>query len=166
MSDQQPTDTAASYVPRGFKVILGLSLALNLIVIGVVVGAGVRGGGPMRGGGMSNYAIPYVMALPKEDRRAIFKSLRGKDGLPDRGARRALYQDMVSALKAEPFDPAAVQSVLDAQSSANVSVLTAAQVAWTERVTAMSPQKRAEYAGRVEEVLKRGPRKGKRRPAE
>lgn len=153
---------------RRFKVLLVVSLTLNLLFVGVFAGAVWRNAGPdgqaRRGPALQNYAAPYVQALPRDERRALHRAMRADHPKPDRKARYAVYAQMLAALRAAPFDPGAVQSVLDGQRDASVGVQQAAQDQWMMTVTAMSAEERAAYADSLEERLKRGPRsKGKKR---
>lgn len=157
MTQDKKTEPAGARVPRGMKIMLGLSLALNLLVVGVVAGAVMRGGGPARGPAVTTYAMPYVRALPGADRRAIFRELRSAevDGLPDHATRKALYADMIAALGADTFDQATIDAILAQQSTASVAVMKAAQQAWIGRVAKMSNAERHAYAEQVREVLDR-----------
>lgn len=149
---------AARRVPIWVKVLLGLSLALNLAVVGLVAGFVLRGG-PLGGKAPAmGYAMPYVIALPKEDRRAVFGAVRDDRDLPGRGARRAAYRDMVALLSADTLDIDAVQALLARQSGDVDKVQAVAQSAWLEKVAAMSREERQAYAARVQEVVKRGGR--------
>ncbi|MCX8224497.1 MAG: periplasmic heavy metal sensor [Sulfitobacter sp.] len=138
---------------------LGLSMGANLLIVGLVAGAAYRFDGPHGGPGssMRNFGTPYILALEKGDRRAIFKELRQNKpaGHMNRAARRALYTEVVSAMRAEPFDLSRVQSVLDQQASASVAVQQAVQNAWLAEIAAMDPTARAAYADRLQEVLTR-----------
>ena len=157
MDDVAQTQRARA--PRWMRIAFGVSLALNLAVVGVLAGTFARfGGPPSRGPGMISYATPYVRALPRDAQREIFHAVR--DQLPkdtnSRQARRALYAEMIEALKADPFDPAQVQTVLDRQNAAALAVQAAAHTAWLAHVAAMSPEDRAAYADNVSEVMRRG----------
>ncbi|WP_299965723.1 periplasmic heavy metal sensor [uncultured Roseobacter sp.] len=152
-------------MPRWVKLLLGVSLALNLAVAGIVAGAMLRDGGDRRGGprlgAFGGYAAPYIMALPPETRRAVLQTMRGRgaagDGaMPDRTARRAFYADVITALEAQPFDRAALTAALARQARGAVAVQQVGQAAWLEVVTDMNDADRAEYALAVEEVLARG----------
>lgn len=149
---------------RSIKIALGLSVALNLLFVGVMGGAFWRskdaGIGAARG--MQSYAAPYVRALPKDDRRALHKAIRATNPLMSRDARRAVYTQMLATLRNEPFDAGAAQAVLEGQGNAMARVQKAAQEQWLLSVTAMSTAERAAYADRLEEALKRGPRKGRK----
>ncbi len=153
--------------PRRIKWLLGVSLALNLAVVGLIAGAVLRHDGPgrafARAPGAESYAAPYVTALPRAERRAIFRAVRNAAGadMPDRAARRALYTDVIAALRSEPFEPAALKAALDAQKNASLAVQSSVQTEWLERVSAMSASQRADYAFAIEDILRRGPKRGK-----
>ena len=144
---------------------LGLSLGVNLLVLGLVAGAVYRFDGPHGGAmrHMRDYGTPYVMALPEERRRAVFVDARKgrEDKSVSRAARRALYQEALTAIRAEPFDPAEARRVLDLQRDATLTVQQTVQNAGLAELAQMSAPERAAYADRVEEMLKRG-KKGKR----
>ena len=146
--------------PLWVKVLLTLSLAANLAIVAMVAGFLLRGPGPLRGGGPGlSYALPYIVALEKEDRRSVLRAVRDNPDLPDRRARRAHFDEMLTALQADPMDVDAVRTVLARQANGVAEVQAVAQAAWLERVRAMSPEDRSAYAARVEDVLRRGPRK-------
>lgn len=137
------------------KLLLGVSLALNLAVIGLVAGAMLRFGGadgmhaPPRSLGASLYR-----ELPPKARRALRDDLApGPDGgLPDHAAQT---RRLTEVLRSEPFDPDAAAATLTAHSAAQAERLTRMQDAWLVRVTAMSAAERAAYADRLEEALTR-----------
>lgn len=91
------------------------SLALNLLVVGAIVGSFVRGGGPWGGGrGGSGNIVGYVMSLPAERRGELLKR-----STAIRAEMRALRQqvrsanrDRLAAFTTEPFDR---QRYIDAQ---------------------------------------------------
>lgn len=135
---------------RWMPVVLGLSLALNFAVLAAVGGAVWRHSGEERGGPrVSKGGALYMQALPRETRRVIREQTRGGPRIVrDAGA-------MLTALRQEPFDPAAAARVLDAQRSAGLQRREAVTAAWLSEVTAMSAQERAAYADRLEEISKR-----------
>lgn len=153
---------------RRFKIVLGLSLALNLLFVGLIAGAVWRNqGGPgprFAGPGLQSYAAPYVHALPRAERRALNRSIRAAHPRLGREARRAVYGEMLTALRATPFDVAAVQEVLDGQRRAILGVQEAAQSKWMAAISAMSDAERQAYADRLQELIeKRRHNRGKRR---
>tara|TARA_R110002110_G_scaffold132616_14_gene314421 strand:- start:5673 stop:6182 length:510 start_codon:yes stop_codon:yes gene_type:complete len=162
----QDTPTPAG---RRLRWALIASLGLNLVFVGLFAGAAYRNaGGPgagMRDGGPNarNYATPYVKALDRADRRAVFRAMRAGqtgDAAPSRAERRALFDQVLVALRADPFDPAAVADVLRRQGRVALALQTASEGAWVAQVSRMSPADRLAYADRVEEELRRRPRKG------
>ena len=155
----QANDVTKRTVPLGFKILLGVSLAINLAVIGVFAGAAFRKGKdrPQRGGGQINYARPYIQALPREDRRAILEAMRPSKRGEDRATRRALYQEVTDILRVETFDRQAIEAILLKQTEVTLSGQRAAQVQWLNRIEEMGTQERRAYADAVEDVLKRSP---------
>lgn len=144
--------------PLWVKIVLGLSLALNLAIAGLIGGIALRGG-PLGGKGPGmGYALPYVLALPHEHRRAVFRAVRDNRDVPGRSARRAAYRDMMSLLEADTFARAEVEAVLDRQARGVGQVQMAARTAWIDTVEDMSPADRRAYAERLQEVLSRGGR--------
>ena len=150
---------------------LGVSLAVNLLFIGAIGGAIYRNaGGPgmdrLGGPELRSYGSAYVRALPRKDRRHLRDRLRNDNGAvqPSRAERRAHSQDMLAALRADPFDEGAVREILTAQGEAAQRVQTAAHTAWLGRISAMSASERQSYADRLERELKKRKRKWRKAP--
>lgn len=140
--------------PLWIKIALACSLAVNLGIAGLFAGFALRGA-PMARGPAMGYAIPYVLALPRDLRREVFGAVRRDDSLPDRRARGAQYREMITALQATPYDPAAVQTILARQGEGASRVQAVAQSAWLEVVARMSKQERVAYTERLQEALNR-----------
>lgn len=142
---------------------LGLSLGVNLLVLGLVAGAAYRTDGPHGGGKgtMRNYGTPYIIALPDDRRRAIFKDMRqnDRDRSVSRDARRAQYAEALTALRSDPFDRSRLVAILETQRTATLDVQQAVQDAWLAEIAAMDTAARAAYADRLQEVLERGPKR-------
>ena len=152
-------ETKTGRCPLWVKIVLALSLALNLAIAGLVAGTALRGGAMAGRMPAMGYAMPYVLALPRDSRREVFRSMHRDRDLPDRAARRAEYRAMIAALKATPFDVAAVEAVLDRQADGASRVQAAAQAAWLAAVAQFSDEERLDYTARIEDALKRrGPR--------
>lgn len=144
------------------KIALALSVAVNLLFVGFIAGAVARQGGEgarmARSPGLGAFGAPYMLALPKQERRAVMRELRttGEGIVPDRGARRAMFQEVLALLRASPFDAKALEAAVALQANTSVAVQKNAQAAWLEVVTQMSEAERVVYADAVEDVLKRG----------
>lgn len=152
MADEMTTKPRAR---RWVRVLLGVSLALNLAVIGLAAGAAFRFGGPdgVRRSPPPMGAILY-RELPRDDRRA----LRGRVfGSREQHAakRRADVAAVDAALRTVPFDAAAVGQFLDQQAQEHDTFQAAVQDAWLTRVSQMSDSERAAYADRLRDAAKR-----------
>ena len=102
-------------VSRGVKIALALSVALNLAVAGLAVGAWL-GDGRHHGMPRDMSFGPFSAALDDTDRRAIRKALMERLGefREQRAATRAEFETLVATLRADPFDSAALKAALAA----------------------------------------------------
>lgn len=137
---------------RSLRYLLIGSLALNLLGLGLVGGAIIRGPDGFRAPRGVDLALgPIVQALAPEDRDAIRAELRIREALQlrPRRDRDALINALLAALRAETFDPAAVQAALDVPRDRALAVQQAAQQALLNRITAMTPAGRLAFADRL-----------------
>jgi uncharacterized membrane protein len=141
------------------KVLLFTSLALNLAVAGLALGAWLRHDRmadqrPMR---VDQIGGVYTGALSREDRRAIWRQMRETraDGVPGRAEMRAAYEAVVLALRAEPFDPGQVRAIVGQQFAAGIARQELGQSLLLARIEAMSPAERVAFADRLEAELAR-----------
>lgn len=144
---------APAVAPRWMRVLLVLSLALNFLILGLVVGHALGGGGPGRGPRPAEFALgPLARALEPEDRRAILLDLRGHPGLRPLGRehREAGLAEVAAAVRAEPFAEERVRAALAAQSERLVEAERAVREALVARLAAMPPEARAAFAERIE----------------
>jgi len=144
---------------RGVKIALAASVALNLAVAGLAVGAFLRDG--PRGGMPRDMSFgPFSEALDAADRKAIRQSLMGRMGefREQRQAAKAEFEALLAALRAEPFDPAAMQSALAAIEARNSERLELGRSLIETRLSEMSPEARRAFADRLEAGLRRGGR--------
>jgi len=155
-------DTNANVRPRRWgRVVLIVSLALNLAVVGVVAGTAFHFGKRGHRAHSDNFAAPYIRALDHLDRMSIREKLhRGPDMMQaDQAARRETYNQMADALRAEPFDPDRIHTLMMQQREGVRSRISAAQDVWLRHVSEMSTQARADYADRLEEVVEQRSRR-------
>lgn len=159
-AEHKPAKAAPVGASRRWKVAFALSLALNLAVLGVVGGAMLRHGGP--GGSPSMNADfgfgPLAEAFEDDDRRDLRRAFQANrpDVRQIRQERRADAKRLLAALRAEPFDAAAVQQVLAETSARTMERIATGQRLALERVALMTPAERAAFADRLEQVLSRG----------
>ena len=160
MSDAGP-DTPKPAARRWLLPVLFLSLALNLLVVGVFVGRlfapmdsrkGERIAGPIR----SVVGEPFVRALTREDRRAMLAEFK-REGPRIRESREALrrqVQAFLAALRSDPFDPDEVRRLMQNQRQSARSRQALGETLLLNRLQDMSGEERAAYADRLEKSLK------------
>ena len=148
--------------PRWMKVTLVLSLALNLLVAGMVGGAVLRHGLRPDGHhppGRTHIGRAYVQALERADRRTLWREMQA--GRPDGGA-QADPDAVLRALRATPYDPDALRDIMARQRQAGLARLRRGQRLLQERLAAMNDAERAAYADRLQELVRgrgHGPRR-------
>jgi uncharacterized membrane protein len=162
MTDPQTTTPSLPPGPipsRGVKIALALSVALNLAVAGLAVGAWL-GDGPRKGMPRDMSFGPFSEALDDSDRRAIRRALLDRMGefRAQREATQAEFQTLLATLRAEPFDPAAMTAALTAIEARNAERLELGRKLIETRLTEMSPEERKGFADRLELGLHRGRR--------
>lgn len=157
---------------KGLRRALYVSVAINLLVVGTVGGMlvahGFRGGHAERGPGFGR----YTAALSPEDRAALREAYRarmvglrgGVDGASGHPGPRARFQaeraELLTALRANPFDPDVVAAVFERQKSRMTSGMELGQALLLQRISAMSPTERAAFAARLEAGTERGESRG------
>ncbi len=143
---------------RWVRVVLFVSLAVNLLVVGLVVGALLSGPHgrdrpELRGLGYG----PFVRALSKEERSALHEALaRNADSFRhNRAELRAQFEALLMALRTEPFDAAEVERLFAEQRDRILERRRLGQASLLERIMAMSPQDRAAYADALDRKFRR-----------
>jgi uncharacterized membrane protein len=146
---------------RGLKLALAVSVALNLLVAGVVAGAFLRGG-PLHDLGFG----PFAAALTEADHAALKREFRAR--MPDlremRRGQRVAMAGVLAALRAEPFDPAALAAAMEAAAARMGDRLRIGQDLLVGHLAAMSPADRAAFADRMQAATARGGRKDRPDP--
>jgi uncharacterized membrane protein len=164
----EPTTQATAPVPpktsRGVKVALAISVALNLAVAGLAVGAWLGGGGHRDMPREMSFG-PFSEALDDSDRRAIRRALLDRMGefRASRAEARAEFEALLATLRADPFDPAALKAALAAIESRNAERLELGRTLIETRLIEMSTTDRQRFADRLEKGLRRGARDEGRR---
>ena len=161
----QPTVPTGGTPNRGLKIALAVSVALNLAVAGLVGGIALHGGPGQRGNMMVRDMGfgPFDDALLPEDRDSLRKSIQARFG-DIRAARQLMQADglaVLSALKAEPFDPATLGRALDAQADHLGERLKFGSVMIRDYLLALPSEARLAFADRLEQRMRRGRDGGK-----
>ncbi|MFP7674307.1 periplasmic heavy metal sensor [Marivita sp. S0852] len=142
--------------PLWMRITLFCSLALNLLVAGVVVGAMVFGG-PSRHSDMPrpDSASIFTRALDPEDRKAVrdqFVSHMHRQGR-DRGAIFSGIQTGLASLRTTPFDEAAFLAAMADHTDRRAKRDAFGRQVLAAHIAKMTEQDRLAYADRVEQQL-------------
>lgn len=134
------------------RVLLGVSLAANLVVAGLAVGAAIRMGGPEGARQPVPLGAMLYRELPRADRRALRDDRLGSRA--ERAARRREdAAELDAALRAVPFDLARVEAFVSEQAARHDDLEQAMRGAWLRRVAGMSDAERAAYADRLSAAM-------------
>jgi len=145
------------------RVLLFTSLAINLLVVGMVAGAFIRsGGGPGRMAGEGavlrdmGYG-PYGQALTPEERRAMRGAVarKAQDLATNREALRQQMQTLLEALRKQPYDPAVVHAIVTQQQTRLKERWDIGRDLLLGHIDAMTDAERAQYAKRLARILRR-----------
>lgn len=145
---------------RSLRIALIGSLIVNLLLVGLI--AGSMAGGRMHGDGRDGPDVgfgPLTKALDREDRRALFKDFMSKapDFQAERAASKADFLALADALRADPWDRTAVETILARQGQRGMERLERGRALLIDHIAAMSSADRAAFADRIIEVIsKRG----------
>ncbi|MGH1329789.1 MAG: periplasmic heavy metal sensor [Paracoccaceae bacterium] len=161
--DAQSNAPKAKPNPGNFhwsRVVLALSLGLNLAVVGLVAGAfmGKDRNGPPRGYSSRDVGYaPFIAALDRDERRALGGELRraAPSRAQARSARRASFERILEALRATPYDPAALEAAIAAHREDLANSQKLGQETLVSRLHAMSALERIAYADRLDQILTR-----------
>ena len=142
---------------RLWKIVFAFSLALNLAVIGLVAGVGFRSAGGKPPQSFEFGLGPIGQALNKEQRRGIGRELRANANLRESGrpGPHGMVSAVIEILRADEFDPVALQVALDQPNERIKALQTAARAAFVAQVSEMSDEDRSAFADRIEESAKR-----------
>jgi uncharacterized membrane protein len=163
MADQpQPTlpgQGGAAGPGRAVKIVLAISLAINLAVAGLFLGNLLknRTDGPRPQSVRDLGFGLFAPALTDEDRRELRRAF--VERAPDmREARRAMREDlaeMLEAIRAAPFDPARLEAVLDRSSLRASERRDLGEALILDHLATLDQTERAAFADRLEQGLRR-----------
>ncbi|MEM8869938.1 MAG: periplasmic heavy metal sensor [Pseudomonadota bacterium] len=157
-------DVPQTRMPRWAKLLLVVSLALNLAIAGLVAGIALRGG-PYRDSAIAG--SPLVdgfrrmhRAMPEADQAALHMDLKGRgDAL--RTHRRQLRETraaFLEALTAEPFSEDDLRATLERQSTQWEDLGAETREILITRINAMTPEARSAFAANLKKAMRRGSR--------
>ncbi len=152
----------AEMTPRSSRLqkrLLVVSLALNLVIIGVVAGMFFLGGAKGAPQRFDLTAGPMTRAMDVERRGALRDALRESGAFrpADRAQMRSDAIALLETVRAENFDDVAFRDALDRQRARLNTGQAAVLDALTQQISDMSLEERAAFADRLEEQMRRQP---------
>lgn len=144
---------------HALRAALAVSVALNLLVVGLGVGAAFHNGTPARDEMSRDLGFgPLSEALRPDDRRALRKSLMQKTPQirAAMGQRRADMTALLMALRAEPFDAATLTTAMEGMRLRMEGQLALGHQALGAVLAQMPAAERLHFADRLEHGMRRG----------
>ncbi|MDC3075929.1 periplasmic heavy metal sensor [Paracoccaceae bacterium] len=142
--------------PRNlWKILFGISLAFNLLIVGALGGAMLRvGKGPVVKHRASGNL--YMRALNSEDKKALRKELfKNKDSRKViRAKEHSSYSSAVKILRKYPFDRKALEDLLDQQTKYLKSRPSSARAVLITQIENMTKEERLIYSKRLEDLIR------------
>ena len=142
--------------PRNlWKILFGISLALNLLIVGALGGAMLRvGKGPVVKHRASGNL--YMRALNFEDKKALRKELFKNKDSPKviRAKEHSSYSSAVKILRKYPFDRKAFEDLLDQQTKYSKSRPSLARAVLITKIENMTKKERLIYSKRLEDLIR------------
>ena len=138
-----------------WKILFGISLALNLLIVGALGGAMLRvGKGPMVKHRASGNL--YMRALNFEDKKALRKELFKNKDSPKvvRAKEHSSYSSAVKILRKYPFDRKAFEDLLDQQTKYSKSRPSSARIVLLTQIENMTKKERLIYSKRLEDLIR------------
>jgi len=157
----KPVPTSGA--PRWMKVLLAVSLAMNLGVLGLVGGAALRGAGDRGRPDVREIGFgPFSDALSPQDRQELRRAFLREGGNP-RVMRQRMRNEvgtLLQVLRSEPLQEAELRAAFSQFQQRGQERLDLGQRLLADRIIAMSPDDRARFADRLEEGMARGGQRG------
>lgn len=156
MSDEQ-TPKAKPRV-RWVRVLLFTSLALNLLIVGMIGGAFWRNGGPPGVSSASSVPLrdlgygPYGHALSRQDRQKIGHAMaqRSRALKANREEVHAQIVTLLAALRMTPYDHGAVRTIVTEQQARLLDRQVIGRDLLLDHINSMDDDVRVSYARRLE----------------
>jgi uncharacterized membrane protein len=138
------------------RAVLVVSLTLNLLFLGFMVGAAVKGPPETRSGREASFG-PLSQALTREDRRALRRAFlaEGAGSRDARAVQMAEIGEITTLLRADPIDEAALRAVLDRGAARASARQELGRKLILEHIVTMTPADRRAFADRLEAGQKR-----------
>lgn len=144
---------------RRLRWLLIASLTLNLLIVGVVAGVALRhAGGDLPAPPRSIGFGPWAGGLERSDYKALREAFAatGRDFRADWRADRADRDALLTALRADPFEAAALDAITARMNARATDRMVLGEHLIREHILAMTPEQRRAFADRLERSRKHG----------
>jgi uncharacterized membrane protein len=141
------------------KLLLAVSLAINLGVLGMLGGAALRGAGDRGRPDVRDIGFgPFTDALSPQDRQELRRAFLQDGGNPRamRQMMRAEVGTLLQVLRTEPLQEAELRAAFNRLRQRGQERLDMGQRLLADHIIAMSPDDRARFADRLEAMMARG----------
>lgn len=148
MTETGTSGTAPRW-PRWKGILLVVSLAFNLLILGIVAAAGIRHGwGPPPGGAQQATLLRFARSLPAERKKEIWAAIRPelRSVRPHWRELRKARAEVRAALTTDPFDVARFQKAHDHLLDVEVKVRKELHPVFDDVASRLTPQERREFA--------------------
>ena len=154
MSDQS-TDGGTVQRSRWPKILLIMSLAINVIVIGLFAGHMIQREPQVRGvDNQINWIIKLVPEARRDTTKAHFREIR--DDVRATYMQRGEHLSAIAtAIKSEPFETTGLAAALQARRDGSQARQELVQAHLVELLAGFTPEERAEFARNLEGFLER-----------
>ena len=146
------------------KALLFVSLALNLVIVGIVAGSvigrdGGKGGDRQgRIGALRDLGpLPFVMAFDKDQRQALASEMRDKTqgNRASRADLRQKVESVLESLRSDSFDPEVVRGSIEQLRAQTQTRQTVGLDLYVDTLAKMTVEERRAYADRLDKLLQR-----------
>lgn len=149
-----PAEVRRTGMRPWLKALLAVSLAANLAVVGLALGASLR----WRDGAYHDRRPPSVGTmifrdLDRDTRHDLRSRAKGEHGSYN-ARRRAEGEAVIAILMADPFDAGALADLLRQQAEIRHAFHLSVQQAWIAKIAAMPTDERKSYAQRLNSILR------------
>lgn len=154
MSDQS-NDGGTVHMARWPKILLIVSLAVNVIVIGLFAGHMIQREPQVRGAdNQINWIIKLVPETRRDATKAHFREIR--DDVRATYMQRGEHLTAIAAaIKTEPFETTGLQAALQARRDGSKARQELVQTHLVELLAGFTPEERAKFAENLEGFLER-----------
>lgn len=157
-TDPTEIETPKRRAPRWMKWTLGVSLALNLVLIGLLIGAGIRHhvlGEAGFGGPRTIFHILRELPSEKRDQARAMVKERRADISAARRLRAEARGALGDAIAADPYDAAAVSAAFETLRTREYEMRSLSHSVVTEILADIEAEERRELGERLQPKKKR-----------